>query len=179
MESRQSRRSFLGSCAKLGGACCALLAWNRLLPAEGGLQEKTDQDGKPLDLKQLSYCGIPCAQACGLYQATLKNDVKMKKLLYEEQEMKKNFGLEFDPDKVFCYTCKPGDKPMKVGMDTCEVRLCALANGVEACVQCANLAVCGKEFWKTWAPLYAEVKKMQARYRAQPGAILKEIKTKP
>jgi len=139
---------------------------------------KEGPENKPIDLKTLAYCGIPCLQACELNKATLENDGPMKKLVYEKWEWKKKFGVEFDPDKVFCYTCKPGDKPMKVGMGTCEVRNCALANGVESCVQCANLAACDKEFWKTWAPLYADVKKMQARYRTQPGAEIKEINTK-
>ena len=101
-------------------------------------------------MAQLSYCGIPCVKVCPLYKATQENDVEMKKILYERQEMKKKFGLDFDPDKVFCHTCKPGDKPKKVGMDTCPVRQCALANGVESCVQCANLDACDKEYWKKW-----------------------------
>ncbi len=176
MESQQSRRRFLEDCAKFGGACCALLVWNRHMPAADGSQEEKGQEKKPIDLKQLSYCGIPCAQACELYKATLENDVAMKKLVYEKWGWKKKFGIDFDPDKVFCYTCKPGDKPKKVGMDICVVRNCAMANGVESCVQCANLAACDKEFWKTWPVLYAEVKKIQARYRTQPGAVIKEIK---
>ena len=179
MESQQGRRRFLEDCAKFGGACCALLAWNRHMPAADGPQEEKGQEKKPIDLKQLSYCGIPCAQACELYKATLENDVAMKKLVYEKWGWKKQFGIDFDPDKVFCYTCKPGDKPKKVGMDICAVRNCAIANGVESCIQCANLAVCDKEFWKTWPVLYAEVKKIQARYRTQPGAVIKEIKAKP
>jgi hypothetical protein len=179
MESQQSRRRFLGNCAKFGGACCALLAWNRLLPAVDGPQEEKSQEKKPIDLTRLSYCGIPCAQACELYKATVENDVAMKKRVYEKWGWKKKFGIDFDPDKVFCYTCKPEDKPKKVGMDTCEVRKCAMANGVESCIQCANLAACDKEFWKTWPAQFAEVKRIQARYRTQPGAVIKEIKTKP
>jgi hypothetical protein len=179
MESQESRRRFLQDCAKYGGACCALLAWNRHLTAGVVLQEKKDQPGKLIDLKQLSYCGIPCAQACELYKATRDNDVALKKLIHEKWEWKKKFGIEFDPGKVFCYTCKPGDKPLKVGMAACEVRKCALANGVESCVQCSNLTACGKEYWKIWPAQYAYVNKMQARYRTQPGAVIKEIKTKP
>lgn len=172
VESQKSRRRFLQDCAKLGGTCCALLACHRLLPAEGSPQDKTTA----IDLKQLSYCGIFCVQVCPMYKATQDNDVKMKKFLYERQEMKKKFGLDFDPDKVFCYTCKPGDKPQKVGMDVCPVRQCALANGVESCVQCANLTACDKEYWKKWPGQYAVTKNIQARYRTQPGAVIKDIK---
>jgi hypothetical protein len=179
MESQQNRRRFLGRCAKFGGACCALLAWNRYLPAGAGSQEKTDQGKKPIDLNELAYCGIPCVQMCELYKATLENDVQMKKLVYEKWGWKKKFGIEFDPDKVFCYTCKPGDKPKKVGMDACDVRNCAIANDMESCVQCMNLAACNKELWKSWPETLEFAKRVQARYRTQPGAVIKEIKTKP
>jgi hypothetical protein len=176
MESKQSRRSFLINCAKFGGACCTLLAWNRLLPAEENPEKKNGQEKKPIDLKQLSYCGIPCVQVCELYKATLENDVKMKKQVYEQWDMKKKFGIEFDPDKIFCYTCKPEDKPMKIGMDKCLVRKCAVDNGFETCVQCKNLTACDKAFWKEWPQAYDFVKQLQARYAAEPGKTLLEIK---
>ncbi len=178
MESKQSRRRFLKTCAQFGGACCALLAWNRHIRAEDNPEEKKDPAKKPIDFKKLSYCGIPCEQVCELYKATLENDVKKKRIEYEKQEMKKNFGIEFDPDKVFCYTCKPGDKPQKIGMDKCDVRKCAVANGVESCVQCKDLVSCKKEFWKTWSDLYEFSKKNQARFLTQPGATLIENKNK-
>jgi hypothetical protein len=176
MEAIQSRRRFLNHCLQFGGACCALMAWNRNLPAQESPEKKQVQAQKPIDFSKLSYCGIPCVQVCELYKATLENDVKMKKVLYERQEMKKKFGLEFDPEKVFCYTCKPGDKPKKVGMDSCVIRICAMANGMESCVQCQNLAACDKEYWKKWPGLYEFNKKNQARYIAEPGAALREIK---
>jgi hypothetical protein len=173
MESQKSRRGFLKDCVKMGGTCCALLACHGLLPAEEALQNP-----KPIDMAQLSYCGIPCVKICPLYKATQDNDVEMKKVLYERQEMKTKFGFDFDPDKVVCYTCKPGDKPKKPGMDTCPVRRCALANGVETCVQCANLDACDKEYWKKWPGQYASTKMIQARYRTQPGAVMKEGQSK-
>jgi hypothetical protein len=176
MASQQSRRHFIQQCAKLGGTCCVLLAWSRYLPADEGREPKKDQGKEPLDLEEISYCGIPCVRACALYKATQESDVGTKKLLYEQWEMKKNEGIEFDPDKIFCYTCKPGDKPKKVGMDKCAVRNCAMANGVESCIQCKGLAACDKEFWKTWPQTYEFAKKTQARYLAQPGAALMEMK---
>jgi len=116
-------------------------------------------------------------QVCELYKATLENDEKKKKLIYERWEWKKKFDIEYDPEKVFCLTCKPGDKPKKADMNECIVRNCAMASSVESCVQCKNLVACGKEFWKEWPQAYEFAKKMQARYIAQPGAAL--IETKP
>lgn len=179
MPSEKSRRRFLEDCAKFGGTCCALLAWNRLLPSEERSQEGKDRESDPIDLKRLAYCGIPCTQACELYKATLKNDVKAKELIYEKWEWKKKFGIEYDPEKVFCYTCKPGDKPKKPGMAICGVRNCALANDVESCVQCKTLAACKQEFWKSWPELFEFVNKLQVRYAAQPGAVIKESKIRP
>ena len=115
-------------------------------------------------------------QVCELYKATLENDEKAKKLIYEKWEWKEKFGVDYDPEKVFCHTCKPGDKPKKVGMAECVIRICAMANGMESCVQCKNLAGCDKEYWKKWPDLYAFNKKNQARYLAEPGAALRELK---
>jgi hypothetical protein len=176
MESKQSRRSFLKNCAQFGGACCVLLAWNRNLPAQESPEKKQDQAQKPIDFSKLSCCGVPCVQVCELYKATLENDEKLKKLIYEKWEWKKKFGIDYDPEKVFCYTCKPGDKPKKVGMDVCVIRSCVMANGMESCVQCKNLSACDKEYWKNWPALYEFNKKNQARYIAEPGAVLREIK---
>src|SRR5512137_1756026 len=121
MESNQSRRHFLKACAKSGVACCALLAWIRRLPAQESPANKPEQGKKPIDFAKLSYCGVPCAQACELYTATLDNDEKAKKLIYEQWNWKKKFGIDYAPEKVFCHTCKPGDKPMKPGMAECSV----------------------------------------------------------
>jgi len=176
MESKQSRRHFLKNCAQFGGACCALLAWKRSLPALASQEEKQEQKLKPIDFSKLSYCGFPCVQVCELYKATLENDEKAKKLVYEKWEWKEKFGVDYDPDKVFCHTCKPGNKPMKVGMAECVIRNCALTNGMESCVQCQNLATCDKEYWKKWPDLHEFNKKNQARYLAEPGAALRAIK---
>lgn len=176
MEAKQSRRRFLKVCAQSGVACCALLAWTRNQPAEECPENKQEQKLKPIDFDKLSYCGVPCQQVCELYKATLENDEKAKKLVYEKWGWKKKFAMEYDPEKVFCHTCKPGDKPKKVGMDVCVIRNCAMANGMEACVQCKNLAACDKEYWKNWPALYEFNKKNQERYLAEPGAVLREIK---
>lgn len=178
MDHDQKRRYFLKQCATFGGACCALLASSRLLFSQESTDKKAADGAQAIDFGKLSYCGIPCVQVCELYKATVENDVNLKKKMYEEQEWKKNFGLEFDPDKVFCYTCKPGDKPKKPGMESCLVRVCVLANGMESCVQCQDLNSCGKEFWKTWKELYAFNQKNQARYLAQAGAKLIEPRAK-
>ncbi len=177
MESWKSRRRFLKDGAKMGGACDALLGCRGLLPAGEIMSAMLGQEAKPLDLKVLSYCGIPktyCERQCQLFKATRDNDEKLKKTVYDQWDMKKKFGIEYDPAKIYCYGCKPGDKPLKVGMAECPVRACPLANGLESCIQCLGLEACDKSFWKEWPNAFALAKNLQARYRAQPGAVVKE-----
>ncbi|NLH77789.1 MAG: DUF3795 domain-containing protein [Acidobacteria bacterium] len=178
MSNEQSRRSFLGRCAKCGGGCAALLAFGRVSRAQGS-GTSSGQPQKPLDPKALCYCGIPqtyCEQQCELFKATRESDVELKRSVHERWEMKKKFGIDFDPDKIFCYGCKPGGKPLKVGMAECPVRVCPAAAGLESCVQCLDLASCDKSFWKEWPNAFELAKKLQARYAAQPGASLKHAR---
>jgi hypothetical protein len=181
MNQKQSRRGFLGLCAKCGGACSALLALSRVLGAQENAPAQAGPEEKPVDLRALAYCGIPrafCETRCELFKATRDNDVKLKKAVYDSWDVKKQFGIEFEADKIFCYGCKPGDKPLKFGMAECEVRTCPISYGLESCVQCGGLASCGKAFWKKWPVAYGQIKKLQARYRTQPGAKIVDIKMK-
>jgi hypothetical protein len=154
---------------------------SRISPARASTPARSGWEEQPLDLKALAYCGIPqayCERQCELYKATRNNDAALKKTVYETWGMKKTFGIEFDPGRIFCYGCKPGDKPLKIGMAECPVRTCPISNGLESCAQCLNLASCDKAFWKEWPNALEAAKKLQARYRDQPGAILKDVTKK-
>ncbi|HOW84412.1 MAG TPA: DUF3795 domain-containing protein [Candidatus Aminicenantes bacterium] len=178
---KQSRRSFLGQCAKCGGACWALLALGRISRARESVSAQAGRQEKPIDLAALAYCGIPqayCETRCELFKATRENDVKLKRAVYDKWGMKKKFGVDFDADKIFCHGCKPGDKPLKVGMAECEVRTCPISHGLESCVQCGGLASCDKAFWQEWPVAYAQIKQLQVRYKGQPGAKIVDIKAK-
>ncbi len=181
MEQIQNRRRFLGHCVKFCGAGCALAILDRIASAQESAPAKPGQEQKPLDLKVLCYCGIPreyCERQCELFKATRDNDAALKKAVYDQWEMKKKFGIDFEADKIFCYGCKPDDRPLKVGMAECPVRVCPSANGLESCVQCSNLAACDKAFWKEWPNAFDLAKKLQARYRTQPGAAIKKGESK-
>lgn len=179
MKHKLDRRNFLGQCAKCGGACCAMLALGRISPAQETAPAPSGRQVKPIDLAALAYCGIPqayCESQCELFKATRENDAQLKRTVYEKWEMKKKFGVDFDPDKIFCYGCKPGDKPEKVGMAECAVRACPMSHGMESCVQCGDLASCDKAYWKDWPNVLDLAKKLQARYAGQPGAALKRVR---
>ena len=180
MSNKHNRREFLEHGAKAGVVFCAVSVWSRIAPAQESAPAKPAQAVKPIDLKTLAYCGIPfayCERNCELFKATRDNDVKLKQAVYDQWGMKKKFGVEFAPDKIFCYGCKPGDKPLKVGMAECPVRNCPMASGLESCVQCLSLADCDKAFWKDWPNAHTSALAIQARYKAQPGAVLKDGKT--
>jgi hypothetical protein len=179
MESTQSRRRFLERCAQIGGSCCALFIWNKHLSAKNGTEDEKKTKTDAIDLKKVSYCGILCEDQCELFKATKGNNAALKKKMYDQWNWKEKFKIEFDPEKVFCWGCKPKDKPLKIGMNICEVRVCAIENGIESCIQCKDLVACDKAFWKNWVQFYDQVKKMQGQYSTPPGAALVELKTKP
>jgi hypothetical protein len=51
-----------------------------------------------------------------------------------------------------------------------------MSHGMESCVQCGGLTTCDKAFWKQWPVAYEQIKKLQARYKTQPGAMIFDIK---
>jgi hypothetical protein len=175
MPSNESRRGFMKNCVQAGGACCALLLFNKHLSAKDDSQKP-----KPAttDFTKLSYCGIACETQCELYKATAENNDVLKKKVYDEWKWKEKFNVEFDPQKVFCWGCKPADKPLKIGMDVCDVRNCAMENKMGSCIRCRNLTACDKKFWKEWPAFYGQVKKMQAQYMTEPGAALVDLTAK-
>jgi uncharacterized protein YuzB (UPF0349 family) len=174
MQSKQNRRNFIKSCAIIGGACYTLSIWNEKLFAIGNIDDDKNKD--IIDLKKLSYCGIACETQCELYKATKENDIQLKKEIYDKWGWKEKFGIEWDPEKVFCYGCKPADKPLKIGMAECTVRNCALENKMESCVQCKHLSACEKDFWKRWPEFHKNLSQLQEKYSNQPGAVLLDIK---
>ncbi len=162
MKKELKRRDFLNSCLRAGVACCALPYTNKLTAmAPGSLQ-----DAKP-DPRSLEYCGYKCPADCPLKKATLENNLELKKKAYEEFEFKKKFGIDFDPEKVFCYGCKSaGSKPLSLTVKACTVRQCVMAKKLDCCIQCDTLAKCDKELWTKFPKFRDSVLEMQKKYRS-------------
>jgi hypothetical protein len=163
-------------CAAMGGVGCMLPAWGKGPSAKDSTAATNGNAGDGIDLNKLTYCGIRCDTQCELYKATKDNDVALKRKVYDSWKWKQKFGFEFDPEKVFCYTCKPGDRPMKIGIDKCGVRKCTMDNGMESCIECRNLQSCGQGFWKNWPGMHKQALQMQAQYLAQSKTGLMEAK---
>jgi hypothetical protein len=156
MKTEFKRRDFIVTCFKAGAACCAV-AYCPALAA---------QDAKP-DPKYLEYCGYKCPADCSLKKGTLENNLELKKKAYAEFRFKEKFGIDFDPDKVFCYGCKSaGDKPLGMTVKACTVRKCVMDKKLEACIQCDGLAKCDKELWTKFPKFRDTVIGMQKKYKA-------------
>jgi hypothetical protein len=176
MKDVQTRRDFLKRCTAAGGFCCAFLCTGRRVSAQDSTRTQKGGAARPIDLKKLMYCGIRCDGQCELYRATVNNDVELKKKVYVNWKWKEKFGFEFDPGQVFCYTCKPGEQPLKIGIDRCGMRKCAMANGMESCVQCKSLQSCGDDFWKKWPEVRGNALQLQKQYIAESKKGLRKAK---
>lgn len=161
MKTDLKRRDFINTCFKAGVTCCAL-AYGTKLTGNGIL---SDQDSRP-DPKNLEYCGYKCPPDCPVYKATVENDVDLKKKVYESGKYKEKYNIEFDPDKVFCYTCKTRDKPLGLPVKSCTVRKCAIEKGYDCCIQCDGLASCDKELWRNYPKFKDNVIQMQKKFKS-------------
>ncbi len=116
--------------------------------------------------KKLNYCGYTCPKDCKFLEASVKNDIELKKEAYEIWEMKTRFGVEeFDPNKIFCFGCKATDKPVGIRLQRCDVRNCAIEKKLDSCIECDELTACEKDLWKKFPDFKNSVIKMQETYR--------------
>jgi len=161
MKKELKRREFINSCFRAGVACCALSYGTQL----AGQDPANKQDAKP-DPKSLEYCGYNCPADCPLKKATLENNLELKKKAYADFEFKTKYGIEFDPEKVFCYGCKSaGNKPVSMPVNACTVRKCVMGKKLECCIQCDTLAKCDKELWTRFPKFKESVLEMQKKYK--------------
>ncbi len=156
MKNQINRRNFVRTGAVAG---CALLLSGKLTAGFTHLQNEIP------DPKKLEYCGYTCPKDCLFMEASVKNDVELKKKAYETWEMKTRFGVEeFDPDQVFCFGCKNPDKPVGIRLKKCDVRQCVIDKKLDACIQCKDLSNCKKDLWTKFPDFKNAVIKMQDLY---------------
>jgi hypothetical protein len=157
------RREFLKLLGQLGTACvgCALVANVSAAETAPGAPAK-----KLPPLKDRAYCGLVCNDQCEMFKATRTNDPAAKKAVYEKWKWKEKFGVEFDPEKVFCHGCKAPGKPQNVAHARCTALKCSVERGFESCLQCRKLAACDKELWKNWPDFWKQIQQLQQKYVA-------------
>lgn len=155
MTNQINRRKFAATTAVAG---CALL-----LSGFKGFAHLQNQIPDP---KKLNYCGYTCPKDCVFLEASVKNDVELKKKAFETWEMKERFGVaEFDAEKIFCFGCKTTDKPIGIRLKKCDVRNCAIDKKLDSCIECKELSACEKDLWKKFPDFKKAVIKMQNDYQ--------------
>lgn len=158
--SLSSRREFLRLGTLAGVACtfACLCPIARLHAAESG--------STPLpDPKKLNYCGYTCPPDCPMKLAGESGDIEAKRKAFEMWHIKERYGLEFDPEKVFCHGCKTTEKELGVAVGNCPVRPCTIERGHNSCVECDELANCDKALWKLFPGFHKSMLQMQAQLK--------------
>ena len=164
METISSRRTFLKRCSHLGVGC--LLLCSHPLPA---FQEQTEKkDDPPPDPKKLEYCGYNCPDDCEMRKAST-GSVEEKKAAFDKWKWEEKFGVEFDPDIVFCHTCKEENKPINITIQKCTVRACAVERKLESCIECQKLGECQKDLWTNFPQFKEHVINLQKKYIEATG----------
>jgi len=161
MKMDQSRRSFIKKGTTFCVACGALTACPGLKAMNTFL--KDDEIPNP---KILEYCGYTCPPDCPLFKATQENDPVAKKECYEKWEIKERYGLDYDEETMFCYSCKAEDKPLGVTVQNCPIRNCTIEKGFDCCIECDELKDCKKGAFERFPEFHEGVVKMQEKYRA-------------
>ncbi len=159
MKKKQTRREFLTKGCQLGFACGAFAFCPKLF-----MQDSVLQDEVP-DPKKLNYCGYVCPSDCPMYAATIGDDDDKKKEAYDLFKIEERHGVAFDPEQIFCYGCKTEDKPAGIVVNRCTVRLCAIENGYDCCIECKNLSDCELDLWKWFPEFHKNVIEMQKKYQ--------------
>jgi hypothetical protein len=152
------RRTFLRGTAVCGLCMCTGLG---VFAGEGA------GSGEKIDPKKREYCGYICPEECKFHQATLADDVELKREAFEAWEIEERFGLEFDPAIAFCHRCKAPGKPDGVVVSHCDVRTCVREKKLECCIECDELPACDRDLWRRFPMFKEQVVELQKKYLAQ------------
>lgn len=164
MKENLNRREFLKKGSMVGMSCCALMLGAKL-PANAGYPQSSEETKKePLDPKKLNYCGYKCPADCPFLKASVENNAELKKKAYDMWKIKERFGIDFDPEKIFCFGCKTTGRPVGVVLKNCDVRTCVMEKKLDCCIECTELTACEKDLWKRFPKFKEKVIAMQKEY---------------
>lgn len=164
MKNKFNRRNFIFKGAQACIGTCALMAFNSGLSMGNSYKFFSTDD--PIDPKKLNYCGYKCPTDCKFLNGSVNNNIELKKEAYELWKIKERFGVEFDPEKIFCFGCKTSDKPEGIVLKNCTVRSCSIEKGYDCCIECEELSACQKELWERFPDFKKYVIEMQGKYLA-------------
>jgi hypothetical protein len=160
---RFDRREFVSTTAKTGVALCGLCMCGPMASFAGddaGGEERIDLAGR-------CFCGYTCPDDCAMLQATLKDDIELKKKAWQEWKIEETYGVEFDPEQAICYGCTAMDKPKGIVLARCTVRDCAIEKDKVCCIDCDELTACDKDLWQRFPDFKKKIIELQEKYRSQ------------
>ena len=162
MKQKTNRREFMKKGFHLCAGCAFVL---------GGCRSKSDEtaetDANAVDIDKLTFCGYNC-EGCDFLKATQENNFDLKKDVYIRWKWKERLDVDFDPDVVFCWGCKPPmGKPINMFQERCSVRVCSVEKGKKNCVLCDELVACEKELWDRFPDHKKAVIEMQKKVQSK------------
>ncbi|MEA3479183.1 MAG: DUF3795 domain-containing protein [Bacteroidota bacterium] len=161
MNKQIKRREFIVKSSQACLACCvAMFATPGIASGIAGIMD----DEVILDPKKRNYCGYICPEDCQFLEASVNNDVDLKKEAYKNWGIEERFGIEFEADKIFCFGCKNKDKPEGVVLANCTVRQCVIDKELDCCIECEELVSCDKELWDRYPEFKEQMIELREKY---------------
>ena len=158
--SKIDRRKFIAGVAMCGACLCSRF------PAFA-TEEASSTEQEAINPKERCFCGYKCPSDCKFRQATLEDDVELKREAWKEWKIEERFGVEFDAEQAICYGCKEMDKPAGIVLKRCTVRTCAMEKKLDCCIECDELQGCDKDLWTRFPKFKEQVIEMRKKYLAQ------------
>ena len=158
-----NRRAFMKKTAQCVAAGCILNQCPNLLKAGELKMTDTGIESYVAAISQIStYCGFNCTNECPWLIASLQNDTAaMRK--QAEQWSKTNQKPIIPDGEMFCFGCKPIDRPKGHIIKTCDVRKCAVEKNLQSCIECDNLKSCDKDLWKRFPKFHTSIIEKQKK----------------
>ena len=89
--------------------------------------------------KMIAYCGIDC-EKCNAYLATINNNQELRKKTAKLWAKLNNAPIL--PEHINCQGCRVEGIKTVFCDSMCNIRQCALKNGVATCGDCSDLERC-------------------------------------
>jgi len=158
-----NRREFVSTTAKTGFALCGLC----MCAPMASFAADDDAGDETIELAGRCFCGYICPDDCAFLQATLQDDIELKKKVWQEWKIEEQYGVKFDPEQAVCYGCTAMDKPEGIVLARCTVRDCAIEKDKVCCIDCDELTSCDKDLWQRFPDFKKTIIDLQEKYRSQ------------
>jgi hypothetical protein len=160
---KTDRRSFILQCSFACLGCATMLS-PPLMKANNKADLFIDKE-KTTDPKKLNYCGYTCPEECKVYEASIQNNLELKKEAFKLWKIEERYGIKFDAENFYCFQCKDTIAPKGIIQNQCTVRECVIKKGLDCCIECNELKSCQEDLWGRFPEFYKNIIKMQENYK--------------